>query len=61
MLLFALYWVGRYAFFLRVLGTLGGGVGVGFFFTAPLDLPGARELVAGLVPLIPRNPAIRCC
>ena len=55
LLLLTLYWVGRHAFFLRVLAALVGVMGVAFFFTAGLVLPDARELAAGLVPSIPET------
>ena len=54
-LLVTLYWVGRHAFFLRVLAALVGVMGVAFFFTAGFVLPDARELAAGLLPGIPES------
>lgn len=55
LLLLTLYWVGRHAFFLRVLASLVGVMGVAFFFTAGMVLPDAREVAAGLVPSIPET------
>lgn len=58
--LVSLYWVGRHAFFLKVLACLVGVMGLAFFFTAGMVLPDARELAAGLVPGIPEagNPRL---
>ena len=53
MLLLSLYWVGRHAFFLKVLAALVGVMGLAFFFTAGTVLPDFRELAAGFVPSIP--------
>lgn len=53
MLLLTLYWVGRHAFFLKVLASLVGVMGIAFFFTAGLVLPRFSELAAGMVPGIP--------
>ena len=60
LLLVSLYWVGRHAFFLKVLASLVGVMGLAFFFTAGTVLPDARELAAGLVPGIPEagNPRL---
>ncbi len=55
LLLLTLYWVGRHAFFLRVLASLVGVMGIAFFFTAGIVLPDARELAAGFVPSIPET------
>ena len=52
-LLLSLYWVGRHAFFLKVLASLVGVMGLAFFFTAGTVLPDFRELAAGFVPSIP--------
>ena len=52
-LLLSLYWVGRHAFFLKVLAALVGVMGLAFFFTAGTVLPDFRELAAGFVPSIP--------
>ena len=54
-LLLGLYWVGRHGFFLKVLASLVGVMGLAFFFTAALVLPEADELAAGLVPSIPSS------
>lgn len=54
-LLLGLYWVGRHGFFLKVLASLVGVMGLAFFFTAALVLPEADELAAGLVPGIPSS------
>ncbi len=54
-LLLGLYWVGRHGFFLKVLASLVGVMGLAFFFTAALVLPEANELAAGLVPSIPSS------
>ena len=53
LLLLSLYWVGRHAFFLKVLASLVGVMGLAFFFTAGTVLPDFRELAAGFVPGIP--------
>ena len=53
--LVSLYWVGRHAFFLKVLACLVGVMGLAFFFTAGTVLPDARDLAAGLVPGIPET------
>ena len=53
--LVSLYWVGRHAFFLKVLACLVGVMGLAFFFTAGMVLPDARDLAAGLVPGIPET------
>ena len=53
--LLGLYWVGRHGFFLKVLAALVGVMGLAFFFTAALVLPGAEELASGLVPSIPTS------
>ncbi len=53
--LLGLYWVGRHGFFLKVLAALVGVMGLAFFFTSALVLPGAGELVSGLVPSIPTS------
>ena len=53
LLLLSLYWVGRHAFFLKVLASLVGVMGLAFFFTAGTVLPDFRELAAGFVPSIP--------
>ena len=53
--LLGLYWVGRHGFFLRVLAALVGVMGLAFFFTSALVLPGAGELFSGLVPSIPTS------
>lgn len=55
LLLLGLYWVGRHAFFLRVLAALVGAMGAAFFVTAGLVLPDLRELAAGLLPSIPES------
>ena len=54
-LLLTLYWVGRHAFFLKVLASLVGVMGIAFFCTAGIVAPEPRELVAGLVPGIPET------
>ncbi len=54
-LLLTLFWVGRHAFFLKVLASLVGVMGVAFFLTAGLVLPDLRELAAGMVPGLPRT------
>ncbi len=51
--LLGLYWVGRHAFFLKVLAALVGVMGLAFFATAGLVLPAPRELAGGLLPSIP--------
>ena len=53
--LLGLYWVGRHGFFLKVLAALVGVMGLAFFFTSAAVLPGAGELVSGLVPSIPTS------
>lgn len=53
--LVSLYWVGRHAFFLKVLACLVGVMGLAFFFTAGMVLPDARDLAAGLVPGTPET------
>ena len=53
--LLGLYWVGRHGFFLKVLAARVGVMGLAFFFTSALVLPGAGELVSGLVPSIPTS------
>ena len=53
LLLLSLYWVGRHAFFLKVLASLVGVMGLAYFFTAGTVLPDFRELAAGFVPGIP--------
>lgn len=53
--LLVLYWVGRHGFFLKVLAALVGVMGLAFFFTSALVLPGAGELVSGLVPSMPAS------
>ena len=60
LVLVSLYWVGRHAFFLKVLACLVGVMGLAFFFTAGTVLPDARDLAAGLVPGIPEagNPRL---
>ena len=55
LVLVSLYWVGRHAFFLKVLACLVGVMGLAFFFTAGTVLPDARDLAAGLVPGIPET------
>ena len=54
-LLLTLYWVGRHGFFLKVLASLVGLMGIAFFFTAGIVLPDPRELLAGLGPSIPET------
>ena len=54
LLLVILYWVGRHGFFLKVLASLVGVMGIAFFFTAGIVLPGPRELLEGFVPGIPQ-------
>ena len=54
-LLVTLFWVGRHAFFLKLLAALVGVMGAAFFLTAAAVLPDARELAAGLVPNIPAS------
>ena len=60
LLLLTLYWVGRHAFFLKVLASLVGVMGIAFFCTAATVLPDFRELAGGLVPTIPEagNPRL---
>ena len=41
--LLGLYWVGRHGFFLKVLAALVGVMGLAFFFTSALVLPGAGD------------------
>ena len=53
LLLVTLYWVGRHAFFLKVLASLVGVMGIAFFCTAGMVLPDLRELAAGFAPSIP--------
>ena len=53
--LLGLYWVGRHGFFLKVLASLVGVMGVAFFFTAALVLPSPEELASGMVPSIPSS------
>lgn len=55
LLLLALFWVGRHAFFLKVLAALVGVMGLAFFVTAGLVLPEPREILAGLAPSVPRS------
>ena len=54
-LLLTLFWIGRHAFFLKVLASLVAVMGVAFFLTAGIVMPDPRELVAGLVPSIPET------
>lgn len=60
LLLLTLYWVGRHTFFLKVLASLVGVMGIAFFFTAGIVLPDPRELLEGFVPGIPEagNPRL---
>ena len=60
LLLLTLYWVGRHAFFLKVLASLVGVMGIAFFCTAATVLPDWRELAGGLLPTIPEagNPRL---
>ena len=53
LLLLTLYWVGRHAFFLKVLASFVGVMGIAFFCTAGMVLPDLRDLAAGLIPSIP--------
>ena len=53
--LVGLYWVGRHAFFLKVLAALVGVMGLAFFVTAGVVLPDLRELAAGMVPNVPAS------
>ena len=55
LLLLTLYWVGRHGFFLKVLASLVGLMGIAFFFTAGIVLPEPRELLAGFAPSIPET------
>ena len=55
LLLLSLYWVGRHAFFLKVLGSLVGVMGLAFFFTAGTVLPDLSEIAAGFAPSIPET------
>ena len=55
LLLLTLFWVGRHAFFLKVLASLVGVMGVAFFLTAGLVLPGSKEILDGFVPNIPET------
>lgn len=55
LLLLTLYWVGRHGFFLKVLASLVGLMGIAFFFTAGIVLPEPRELLAGFAPRIPET------
>lgn len=55
LVLVSLYWVGRHAFFLKVLACLVGVMGLAFFFTAGMVLPEPRDLAAGLIPGIPET------
>ena len=54
-LLLTLYWIGRHGFFLKVLASLVGLMGIAFFFTAGIVLPEPRELLAGFAPSIPET------
>ena len=60
LLLLTLYWVGRHGFFLKVLASLVGVMGIAFFVTAGIVLPAPRELLEGFVPGIPQagNPRL---
>ena len=60
LLLLTLYWVGRHAFFLKVLASLVGVMGIAFFYTAATVLPDLRELAGGILPTIPEagNPRL---
>ena len=53
LLLVSLYWVGRHAFFLKVLASLVGVMGLAFFLAAGTVMPDARSLAAGLLPSVP--------
>ena len=55
LLLLTLYWVGRHAFFLKVLASFVGVMGIAFFCTAATVLPDLRELAGGLLPTIPET------
>lgn len=55
LMLLVLYWVGRHAFFLKVLALLVALMGIAFFLTAGLVLPNPRDLLEGLVPGIPET------
>ena len=55
LLLLILFWVGRHGFFLKVLASLVGVMGLAFFFTAAIVPPAPREIFAGFVPNIPQG------
>lgn len=55
LLLLMLFWVGRHSFFLKVLASFVGVMGLTVFFTAGLVLPEPRELAAGFVPSLPES------
>lgn len=55
LLLVTLFWVGRHDFFLKVLASLVGVMGLAFFFTASIVPPTLSAVVSGFMPGMPET------
>ncbi len=53
--IYALLWIGNYAFFEKVLAVLVAVMGLAFIVTAAINFPRLHELAAGLVPSLPET------